>query len=265
MSAYSYWINPTIDVAESNEASSSFHLMRVELAFLSLPFRKTPLVKNKLYRFSVIAERANVVEPGKDLYNRIRGHWNDLYFPVPNPITVELACGRGEYSVALASRFPERNYVGVDVKGDRIWKGSTLAVEQSLTNIGFLRANILNIESFFAPHEVDEIWLTFPDPRPRKRDIKRRLTSPRFLEMYRRILRPGGVFRIKTDNTGLYDYTREVLRERKDIIDLAETDDVYASGLRDECHDIRTRYEEMFAAKGEKIKYLRFRFIHDAE
>jgi len=217
-------------------------------------------LKNKLYRFSVIAERANVVEPGKELFTRIRGRWNDSYFTNPQPMTVELACGRGEYSVALAARFPERNYVGVDVKGDRIWKGSTLAVEQGLANIGFLRANILNIESFFAPHEVDEIWLTFPDPRPRKRDIKRRLTSPRFLDMYKRILRPGGYFRLKTDNTGLFDYTKEVLSERKDIANLAITDDVYGSDLREECFDIRTRFEEMFASKGEKIKYLRFQF-----
>ncbi len=217
-------------------------------------------MKNKLYRFSVVAERANVLEPGKELYTRIRGHWNDSYFPKPNPITVELACGRGEYSVALAHQFPEGNYVGVDIKGDRIWKGSTLAVEQELTNIGFLRTNILNIESFFAPHEVDEIWLTFPDPRPKKRDIKRRLTSPRFLDMYKRILRPGGIFRLKTDNTGLFHYTLEELGLRSDIQDLAFTEDVYASPLRDECFDIRTRYEEMFAAKGEKIKYLRFQF-----
>lgn len=218
-------------------------------------------MKNKTFRFKVIAERANVVEPGKELYTKVRGHWNDLYFPKSSPITVELACGRGEYSVALASRHPDRNYIGVDVKGDRIWKGSTLAVEQGLTNIGFLRTNILAIESFFEPGEVDEIWLTFPDPRPRKRDIKRRLTSPRFLEMYKRILRPGGIFRLKTDNTLLFGYTLETLKDRKDIIDLTFTDDLYQSSLREECYDIRTRYEEMFAAKGETIKYLRFSFL----
>jgi len=218
-------------------------------------------LKNKTFRFKVIAERANVVEPGKELYTKVRGHWNDLYFPKSSPITVELACGRGEYSVALASRHPDRNYIGVDVKGDRIWKGSTLAVEQGLTNIGFLRTNILAIESFFEPGEVDEIWLTFPDPRPRKRDIKRRLTSPRFLEMYKRILRPGGIFRLKTDNTQLFGYTLETLKDRKDIIDLTFTDDLYQSSLREECYDIRTRYEEMFAAKGETIKYLRFSFL----
>lgn len=201
-----------------------------------------------------------MLEPGKELYTAIRGKWNESYFPRNQPITVELACGRGEYSVQLASRFPDRNYIGVDVKGDRIWKGSTLAVEQQLTNIGFLRTNILAIETFFAPSEVDEIWMTFPDPRPRKRDIKRRLTSPRFLEMYKKILRPGGYFRMKTDNTSLHQYSLEVLKERTDIVDLAHTPDVYQSELRPECFDIKTRYEEMFAAKGETIKYLRFRF-----
>ncbi len=217
-------------------------------------------MKNKTFRFKVIAERANVIEPGKDLYTKIRGHWNELYFPHPNPITVELACGRGEYSVALATRFPEHNHIGVDIKGDRIWKGSTLAVEQGLANIGFLRTNILAIESFFSPGEVDEIWLTFPDPRPRKRDIKRRLTSPRFLEMYKRILRPGGMLRLKTDNSLLFKYTLELLATRPDIQGLESSDDVYHSKLREECYDIRTRYEEMFAEKGESIKYLRFSF-----
>src|SRR5690606_736119 len=102
-----------------------------------------------------------------------------------NPITLELACGRGEYTVGLARMFPKRNYIGVDIKGDRIWKGSTLALEQNLINAAFLRTHILHIESFFDADEVDEIWLTFPDPRPRKRDIKRRLTSPRYMEMYK--------------------------------------------------------------------------------
>ena len=191
---------------------------------------------------------------------KIRGQWNVLYFSKPSPLTIELACGRGEYSVALAERFPERNYVGVDIKGDRIWKGSTMAVEKKLTNIGFLRTNILNIESFFDRGEVDEIWLTFPDPRPKKRDIKRRLTNPRFLDMYKYVLRKGGYFRLKTDNTGLFQYTLEELKLRNDIEDLAVTDDVYSSVLRGECFDIQTRFEGMFASKGEKIKYLRFRF-----
>ncbi len=217
-------------------------------------------MKNKLFRFSVIAERANVIEPGKEMYPTIKGNWNELYFPSKNPITVELACGKGEYSVALAKLFPDRNYVGVDIKGDRIWKGSTLAVEQKLSNIGFLRANILNVESFFNEGEVDEIWLTFPDPRPKKRDIKRRLTNSRFFDLYKKVLRPGGYLRFKTDNTDLFQFTLEELSTRIDIDDLKSTDDVYQSPLRPECFDIKTRYEEMFAAKGERIKYLRFRF-----
>ncbi|MEJ0054386.1 MAG: tRNA (guanosine(46)-N7)-methyltransferase TrmB [Bacteroidota bacterium] len=217
-------------------------------------------MKNKLFRFSVVAQRANVIEPGKDLFGKIKGQWNELYFPNKNPITLELACGKGEYSVALARLFPERNYVGVDIKGDRIWKGSTLAVEQNLSNIGFLRTNILNVESFFEEKEVDEIWITFPDPRPKKRDVKRRLTGSRFLDLYKNVLRPGGYLRFKTDNTGLFRFTLEELSMRTDIEDLQSTDDVYGSSLRGECFDIKTRFEEMFASKGESIKYLRFRF-----
>jgi tRNA (guanine-N7-)-methyltransferase len=217
-------------------------------------------LKNKLERFRIISERANVIEPGKDLYTKIKGQWNGLYFGNRHPLTVELACGRGEYSVALAKRFHDRNYIGVDIKGDRIWKGSTLALEQSITNIGFLRANILNLDFFFDENEIDELWLTFPDPRPKKRDVKRRLTSPRFMELYKRVLKMDGYLRLKTDNTDLYEYTLNELKQRDDIEALAFTDDVYRSALREECFDVKTRYEEMFASQGEKIKYLRFRF-----
>ncbi len=217
-------------------------------------------MKNKLFRFKVVSERDNVIQPGKELFQSIKGNWNSRYFKNDKPITVELACGRGEYSVALAAMFPERNYIGVDIKGDRIWKGSTLAVEQQLSNIGFLRTNILNIETFFETEEVDEIWITFPDPRPKKRDIKRRLTNTRFLDLYKKILRPGGYVRFKTDNTDLFRFSLEELASRNDIVDLAHTEDVYQSPLRPECFDIKTRYEEMFASKGEKIKYLRYRF-----
>jgi len=217
-------------------------------------------MKSKLKKFDVIASRDNVLQRGKELYTKIRGNWNDLYFKNDQPITVELACGRGEYSVGLASRFPGKNFIGVDMKGDRLWKGSTLAVEQSLTNVGFLRTQILDIEAFFTPGEVDEIWLTFPDPRPRHRDAKRRLTSPRFMDIFKKLLKPGQYFRLKTDNTPLFDYTLQELALRTDIEDLQHTRDLYNSGLRDECFDIKTRYEEMFSAKGEKIKYLRFRF-----
>lgn len=217
-------------------------------------------MKNKLFRFAVVAQRANVIEPGKELFSNIKGNWNKSFFTSKNPITIELACGRGEYSVALAKLFPNRNYVGIDIKGDRIWKGSTLAVEQNLSNIGFLRTDILNVESFFDDKEVDEIWITFPDPRPKKRDIKRRLTGNRFIDLYKRVLRPGGYLRFKTDNTGLFHFTLEELSRRDDVEDIQSTEDVYQSELRGECFDIKTRFEEIFASKGESIKYLRFKF-----
>ncbi len=217
-------------------------------------------MKRKQERFRIIEERSNVLEPTKEIYTQIKGRWQADYFKNSNPLTVELACGRGEYTVGLASLFPDRNYIGVDIKGERIWKGSTLAVENNLSNVAFLRTQILLIENFFSAGEVDEVWLTFPDPRPRKRDIKRRLTNPRFLEMYKRLIRPGGFIRLKTDNTNLFTYTLEELQLRSDIIDLAFSHDIYASELRPECFDIKTRYEEAFASTGETIKYLRFRF-----
>ena len=217
-------------------------------------------MKRKLERFKIIEERSNVIERSKeDLFESIKGNWRD-HFKNDHPITLELACGRGEYTVNLGKAFPERNFIGVDIKGERIWKGSTLALEQNLTNVAFLRTPILLIENFFAPGEVDEIWITFPDPRPRKRDIKRRLTSTRFLDAYKRLVKPGSYIRLKTDNTDLFQFSLETAQERTDIYDLRWTSDLYADVLRPECFDIKTRYEEQFAALGEKIKYLRFHF-----
>ncbi len=217
-------------------------------------------MKRKLERFKIIEERSNVIERSKDIYETIKGKWRSDYFKNENPITVELACGRGEYTIGLAARFPDRNFIGIDIKGERIWKGSTLALEQKLNNVAFLRTPILLIENFFLPGELDEVWTTFPDPRPRKRDIKRRLTSPRYLEIYKRLLKPGSYFRLKTDNTALYQYTLEEAQSRTDISDLIYTDNLYQSDYRAECFDIKTKYEEQFASKGETIKYLRFKF-----
>lgn len=217
-------------------------------------------MKRKQERFKIIEERLNVIEPSKPLYQTIKGKWNTAYFRNEAPITLELACGRGEYTVGLARLFSNQNFIGVDIKGERIWKGSTWAEEEKLQNVAFLRTQILLIENFFQAGEVNEIWLTFPDPRPRKRDIKRRLTSPRFIAMYKKLVKPGSYIRLKTDNTKLYEYTLEEMQAREDITDLKFTNDLYSSELRPECFDIKTRYEEEFAAKGEKIKYLRFRF-----
>lgn len=217
-------------------------------------------MKRKLERFRIIEERTNVIEPSKPVYQTIKGKWRQEHFKNDHPITVELACGRGEYSVGLGRLFPERNFIGVDIKGERIWKGSTSAIEEGLNNVAFLRTQILLLENFLEENEVDEIWMTFPDPRPRKRDIKRRLTNTRFLDMYKSLLKPGGVVRLKTDNTALFEYTLEELANREDIDELTYTRDLYESALRPECFDIKTRYEEEFTAKGERIKYLRFRF-----
>lgn len=217
-------------------------------------------MKRKMERFRIVEERSNVIEPTKEIYGSIKGKWHSSHFGNEKPITLELACGRGEYTVGLARIFPDRNYIGVDIKGERIWKGSSIAVEQNLTNVAFLRTPILNIECFFAVNEVDEIWITFPDPRPKKRDIKRRLTNSRYLEMYKKMLKPGGYIRFKTDNTDLFNYSLEEIQSRSDIEDFKFTHDLYESDLRQECFDIKTKYEEMFAGQGEKIKYLRFKF-----
>jgi tRNA (guanine-N7-)-methyltransferase len=217
-------------------------------------------MKSKLKRFEIISNRENVIEPGKQLYQTIKGNWNEVYFKNDKPITIEFACGRGEYTVGMARAMKDRNFIGVDKKGDRLWKGSTWAHDENLLNVAFLRTDILFIESFIKSGEVNEIWLTFPDPRPRKRDIKRRLSSSRYIDMYKKLLAKDGYFRFKTDNTDLFNFTLEELSYRNDLEDYKFTHDLYQSELRPECFEIKTKYEEMFAAKGETIKYLRFKF-----
>ena len=217
-------------------------------------------MRSKLLRFADNEKAVNVIQPGKPLFDTIKGQWRQACFNNNNPITLELACGRGEYTIGLARLFPGRNYLGVDIKGDRIWKGSQLALTEGLTNVAFLRTFVHNLEDFFAADEVNEIWLTFPDPRPKDRDERRRLTYRRFMEIYKKILHPEGWFRFKTDNTLLFDYTLAALTARKDIRDLEHTSDLANSPLLAEHHGITTRYEQMFSARGEKIKYLKFRF-----
>lgn len=217
-------------------------------------------MRNKLERFRQNQERYNVIEPDKDVAQTIKGNWRSDHFKNDNPIVLELACGRGEYTVGMARLFPEKNFIGVDIKGDRIWKGSTIAEEENLTNVAFCRTKILMIENFFAPGEVNDIWITFPDPRPRKRDIKRRLTSPRFLNIYKSLMKPEGTVYLKTDNTPLFEYTLEVLHSREDVHKIKHTFDLYTSPMAPEAFDIKTRYEKKFHAEGEDIKFLRFSF-----
>lgn len=217
-------------------------------------------MRSKLTRFQENAQRENVIEPGKPIFETIKGTWHQ-YFNNQNPIVLELGCGRGEYTVGLARIFPEKNYVGVDVKGARIWKGSKIANEEGLLNVAFLRIRILEIEHYVAENEVNEIWITFPDPRPRDRDEKRRLTSSRFLDIYKRITQPESWIHFKTDNTPLFDFTLELLQSRNDIGSLRFTHDFYTSNLPERHYNIITGYEKRFVEQGVQIKYLKFRFL----
>ena len=217
-------------------------------------------MRKKTRRFAENEHRHNVIQPGKPLYDTVKGHWRDAYFKNNNPIVLELACGRGEYTVGMAPIYPDKNFIGVDIKGDRIWKGSGIAEKNGLQNVAFLRTQILQIENFFDLQEVNEIWIVFPDPRPRDRDDKRRLTHPRFLEIYQRIAKPGSTIHLKTDNTGFFDYTLEVLNSRNDIELLEQTFDLYHSPLLERHQGIRTRYEGIFSQEGHDIKYLTFTF-----
>lgn len=217
--------------------------------------------RNKLVRFKQNEANRNVVQQGKEIFTRIKGNWNAIQFENDHPLTVELACGRGEFTVGLARRYPDRNFIGVDIKGSRIWKGSTAAVAEGLENVAFLRSQIEVLDEFFGEEEIDELWITFPDPRPREGDEKRRLTSPRFLDLYRPMVKKGGTVHLKTDNTGLFDYTLEILGKRNDLKDLEFTHDFYTSKYKHDHFGIQTRYEKMFSEQGEKIKYLKFRFV----
>lgn len=218
--------------------------------------------RNKLQRFKENEENRNVVQDGKGIFRNIKGNWNQLQFDNELPLVVELACGRGEFTVGLARQYSEQNFIGVDIKGSRIWKGSKIALAEGLENVAFLRVQIQLLEDFFSHGEISELWITFPDPFPRDGDEKRRLTSPRYLEMYKPMIKSRGIVNFKTDNTGLFDYTLEVVSAREDCEILAFTHDFYHSEFKDDHHGIKTRYEGIFSEKGEKIKYLKFRFNH---
>ena len=216
--------------------------------------------RKKLQRFQENDINRNVIQEGKEIFTKIKGNWNSHQFENSNSLVVELACGRGEFTVGLARHFQSANFVGVDIKGARIWKGSTIAISEGLQNVAFLRTQIQRLEEFFEAEEIDELWITFPDPFPRDGDEKRRLTSPKFMEMYKRLVKKGGLIHFKTDNTGLFDYSLDQVKQRTDVQILIATHDFYESPYKEAHHGIKTKYEKIFSDKGEKIKYLQFSF-----
>lgn len=190
------------------------------------------------------------------------GKWNSEVLPGGLPMVLELGCGRGEYTVALARSEADRNFVGIDIKGARMWTGAKTVEQEQIPNAAFLRCEIENIDHFFAPAEVEEIWITFPDPQMKK--TRKRLTSTRFLNLYRRILRPDGVINLKTDSPFLYEYTRRLV-EVNGFEVIRATDDLYGSGMADPVSAIKTYYEQQWLSRGKKIKLISFRLPADGE
>ena len=219
------------------------------------------MAKNKLQKFADMETYSHVFQyPFAVLKERgfdMRGKWNEMFFHNVNPIVLELGCGKGEYAVGLARRYPDKNFIGVDIKGARMWTGASEAKAEGIENVAFLRTHIELITHFFAPGEVSEIWITFPDPQMKK--TRKRLTSTRMLELYREILKENGIIHLKSDSPFLYTYTRAMVQENNFPI-LIDTDDLYNSGIDDDILGIKTFYEQQWLERGKSIKYIKFLF-----
>jgi len=220
------------------------------------------MAKNKLAKFAEMETFDNVFQcaareaSAENPVVQMRGKWHDTYFKNNNPIVLELGCGRGEYTVGLAQLYPQKNFIGIDIKGARMWAGAKQAVQAGQKNVAFLRTNIELLEQFFAPQEVDEIWITFCDPQMKK--ATKRLTSSWFIARYSHLLRDGGKIHLKTDSPFLYTYTREVLRLNAFPV-LADTADLYAMETSEkwqEARALQTHYEHQWLERGMTIKYL---------
>ena len=222
--------------------------------------------KNKLKKFADMERFGCVLQYPREELLRLGfphvGKWNGDVFAPPAPLTLELGCGRGEYTVGLAKSERGRNFVGIDIKGARMWTGAKEVEENGIPNAAFLRCEIENIDRFFAPAEVDSLWITFPDPQMKK--SRKRLTSTRFLALYRRILRPGGIVNLKTDSPFLFEYTRRLV-ELNGFETLRCTDDLYGAGEADPVSSIKTYYEQQWLARGKKIKLISFRLPQEGE
>lgn len=215
------------------------------------------MTKNKLERFAEMKTFPNVIEPEfREVFNkdyRLKGKWNETFFKNDHPIVLELGCGKGEYTVNLAHRYPDHNFIGVDIKGARMWRGAKTAVEEGIPNAAFLRTRIDFITSFFAEDEVKAIWVTFPDPQPKK--ARKRLVSTKFLTYYQHFIRDDAIIHLKTDNPNLYLYALAIIRENNLDLIHAE-DDVHSldDNHLEEIRKIRTFYEEQFLEENKKIK-----------
>ncbi|WP_235298160.1 tRNA (guanosine(46)-N7)-methyltransferase TrmB [Portibacter marinus] len=229
--------------------------------------------RNKLQKFAEIVSFPNVYENYDPKHPQLvginhepidlKGKWNGGHFKIEHPLVLELACGRGEYSLGLGEMYPSKNFIGVDVKGARIWKGAKQALDSKMNNVAFLRTRIEQINLFFDKAEVSEIWITFPDPFLKDSKENRRLTSPNFLNRYKEILEPGGIINLKTDSPELYAYTKEVLVERDDLETIYDKDDIYSDDLEFQELEIKTYYERSHLLDGRKIKFLKFRFVDE--
>ncbi len=216
--------------------------------------------KGKLSKFADMASYPHVFEYPYSVAENIpfsmKGKWKSDFFRNDNPIVLELGCGRGEYTVGLAEKFPDKNFIGVDIKGARMWSGATEALQKEMKNVAFLRTNIEIIDRFFDTNEIDEIWLTFSDPQMKK--ATKRLTSTYFMERYRRFLVPDGLIHVKTDSPFMFTYTHHMIAENAFPVEL-ETEDLYQSGLANDILSIRTYYEQQWIDRGLSIKYIKFR------
>ncbi|MDR1121607.1 MAG: tRNA (guanosine(46)-N7)-methyltransferase TrmB [Dysgonamonadaceae bacterium] len=215
--------------------------------------------KNKLQKFEDMRSYPHVFQyPYAVLQEKgfeMKGRWNELFFGNAHPIVLELGCGKGEYTIGLGKLFPEKNIIGIDIKGARMWTGAQWAWKEKMTNVAFLRTHIELIAHFFAPEEVSEIWITFPDPQMSK--CNKRMTSTRFMKLYRQILIPEGIIHLKTDSHFMFRYTSEMLKANSLPV-LVETADLYHSEWVDEIRSIQTFYEQQWLDRGLNIKYLKF-------
>lgn len=218
--------------------------------------------KDKIRRFAAVKEFPNFFEPVIPLEFYMKGNWRKDVFKNDLPIVLELGCGKGEYSVGLGKHYPNKNFIGVDIKGNRMYIGAVQALEAEMTNVAFCRTKIDFINDCFAENEVDEIWLTFSDPQRKKPN--KRLTSPRFIDRYKKMLKPGGIIHLKTDSAILFEYTEEQIKEHNyECLELTwDLYDTLPEDLDETTKDIlhiKTHYEKLFTSKGYKIKYCKFK------